>query len=118
MKERLIELRKHLELTQGEFGKQIDLTHAMISMIESGKKNLQDSTVKLICYTFKVNEKWLRDGTGDMMDAAAELSDYQKRLLKLFNSLSPTAQKLLIDYAEGLVKYEEALRGPEKRDIV
>jgi hypothetical protein len=67
--------------------------------------------------TFKVNEEWLREGTGDMMDDEVSLSDYEKRLLELFNELTPLARKMLIEYAEKLVADEKGLRGETPESI-
>jgi transcriptional regulator with XRE-family HTH domain len=115
VKERLKQLRKSLKLTQGEFGKKIGMSDVAISYMESGRTSMSKQNIRLICLTFGVNEEWLENGTGEMIDTAAALTDYQKRLLDLFYRLSPTAQKMLIEYAEKLVKDEEALRAPEKQ---
>ena len=117
MKDRLIQLRKRLGLTQSEFGKKIDLTDPMISMFESGKKIPQDGTIRLICLTFGVNETWLREGKGDMMDEEALFSDYEKRLMALFRALSPRAREMLIEYAEKLRSDEAALRGGGAKQV-
>jgi hypothetical protein len=46
-----------------------------------------------------------------MFDNEALLSEYEKRLLDFFGRLSPTAQKLLVEYAQKLLPDEQALRG-------
>lgn len=66
MKERIKELRKTLSLNQEEFGKVLGVTKSSISNIESGRFNATDTTIKLICREFNVNELWLRTGQGDM----------------------------------------------------
>jgi transcriptional regulator with XRE-family HTH domain len=103
MKDRLVQLRKSLGLTQGEFGEMINLTDPMISLYESGKRIPNDRVIQLICTTFNVREEWLREGKGEMMDEEALLSDYERRLLALFRRLSPGAQKAFIEYVEKLV---------------
>ena len=105
MKDRLIQLRNSLGLSQGEFGKKIKKTDPMISMYESGKKVPPDGVIDLICHTFGVSKKWLTDGEGEMMDD--ELSTREKRLHELFTNLSPTAQDLLIASAQGMVDQQE-----------
>lgn len=64
MNNRLIELRKTLDLTQTEFAKTINLSKSQISSIENGVRNLTDRTISDICREFNVNEYWLRDGEG------------------------------------------------------
>lgn len=66
--ERLKELRKELNMKQGEFADKISTTQGHISDIENGRKNLSDRTIKLICLEDwngrTVNEEWLRTGKG------------------------------------------------------
>lgn len=66
--ERLKQLRKVLNIKQGDFAKKISTTQGHISDIENGRKNLSDRTIKLICLESwdgrKVNEDWLRTGEG------------------------------------------------------
>lgn len=63
MNNRLKELRIESGLTQEEFGKRIGLTsRSLISLLESGARNITDRTVKDICREFNVNEEWFRSG--------------------------------------------------------
>jgi transcriptional regulator with XRE-family HTH domain len=105
--ERIAELRKTLGLTQAQFAERIGLKFSAISMIERGKAPLTESNMDHIHLAFGACKEWLRDGTGEMLDEEAGLSDPEMRLIKSFRRLSPTAQKYLIDSAEGIVKKEE-----------
>lgn len=62
---RLKELRKALRLTQEEFAEKIGLSRSYINLIEMGKKNPADRTIRDICRIFKVNYDWLVYGEGD-----------------------------------------------------
>lgn len=68
--ERIKELRKALEIRQGDFAKKLSTTQGHISDIENGRKNLSDRTIKLICLEnwngHTVRESWLRTGEGEM----------------------------------------------------
>jgi len=77
MNNRVPQLRKHFRLAQKAFGESIGLSNAMASMIESGKKTLQNRTVSLICYTFGANEGWLRLGSGNMLMSRTDAEDEQ-----------------------------------------
>ncbi len=103
-------LRKSLGFTQSQFGKTINLTDAMISMIESGKYPLQPGTLKLICLTFGINESWLLTGEGPMKDDEILFSEKYRRLLYIFKQLSPRVQDMLVEYAEKLLSDEQELR--------
>lgn len=71
MNNRIKTLRKHLNLTQQEFGKRIGMKQNTIALIEGGR-GTSDQTIFAICREYNVNEKWLRSGEGEMFK---ELSD-------------------------------------------
>ncbi|MCL2380476.1 MAG: helix-turn-helix domain-containing protein [Treponema sp.] len=110
MKERLKDLRKHLNLTQSEFGKKIGMSDVAISYMESGRTAINNQNVNLICLTFGVNEDWFRFGIGEMINEDAQYSEDEKRLFHLSRKLSPKAMKMLIDYAKKLLADEMAFR--------
>lgn len=66
MNDKVKELRKHLNLTQKEFGERIGLKPNSISDIENGKNSLTDIVLKSICKEFNVNKDWLKTGKGEM----------------------------------------------------
>lgn len=68
MKERIKKLRNYLKLSQEEFGAKIGVTKSTISNIETGRFNATDTSIKLICKEFNVNELWLRTGVGEMFN--------------------------------------------------
>ena len=98
MKDRLILLRKKLDLTQEEFGKKVNLTDSMISILESGKKTPQEGTIRLICLTFNVNEAWLREGIGEMFKEPPKKPENPKesQLIEYFRLLVPEMQDIVL----------------------
>ena len=113
MNERLKQLRKALKLYQGDFAKQIGLTQTSLSVIESGRNPLTDRNIKLICSTFNVNERWLRDGEGEMFAAA---SPYAKELEHILDSLAPATQEYLLVVARELLTMQKNLLGEEREN--
>jgi transcriptional regulator with XRE-family HTH domain len=111
MNKRVIQIRKANRLSQTEFAQRLGFTQSNLSLIELGKVPLTEPNIRLICLTFGVREAWLRDGTGEMMDEEALLSERAQRLLELFRRLSPQAQVMIIEYAEKLLADERTLRG-------
>jgi transcriptional regulator with XRE-family HTH domain len=111
MKYRLKQLRKALGLTQREFGEKIGMSDVAISYMESGRTAISKQNIHLICLTFGIREKWLENGSGDMLDDEASLTEYERQILNLYRRLSPLARKMLIEYAEKLLADEQALRG-------
>ena len=106
--DRLKQLRNALNLKQGEFADKISTTQGHISDIENGRKNLSDRTIKLICLEDwngeKVNEEWLRNGTGEMfeqMTGQEKLLKYTALLLKDKDSAVASAiQALIVTYEQ------------------
>lgn len=87
--ERFKELRKALGLTQSEFGKILMITTSGVSDIESGRRNVTEQHVKLLCVEpiqgKQVNEDWLRNGSGEMFkerSPAEEIGYYVEDLLE------------------------------------
>jgi len=62
--ERVKLIRKEHNLTQKEFGKRVNTSHAHISGIESGSVPVSERLTKLICMEFGINEAWLLTGEG------------------------------------------------------
>lgn len=84
--QRIHALRKELKLTMKEFGNKLDVTDALISMMESGKKAVSKRTRLSILRTFNVNPNWLDNGEGDMfikLDANKELAIEMAKIFKL-----------------------------------
>ena len=69
---RIRELRKHLKLSQTEFGERIGLKTSAISKIEQDGSTVVEQNITLICDKFNVSREWLTDGAGEMF---AETND-------------------------------------------
>lgn len=65
MYERIAEISKESGLNKTEFGQKIGISQSMASLICLGKANPSDRTISDICRVFRVNEDWLRNGTGE-----------------------------------------------------
>ena len=79
MGERIRKLRKHLKLSQAEFGQKIGLKPASISDLETGRTSITERNIKLICNQFNVDYIWLTSGNGDMF-LQDDKEDYQMLL--------------------------------------
>ena len=65
MNERIKEVRKDAGLTLEKFGEKLNISAASCSNLESGKTNPSAQTFAAIRRVFRVNEEWLRNGTGE-----------------------------------------------------
>lgn len=65
---RIKEIRKEFRLNQEDFADRLGIGKTAISKIELGINNPSEQTIKLICQQFNVNEDWLRNGNGEMLN--------------------------------------------------
>ncbi|MCI7790045.1 MAG: helix-turn-helix domain-containing protein [Lachnospiraceae bacterium] len=107
--ERVKEIRKELGLTLKLFGERIGMRNNSISQIENGVNSLTDTTAKLICKEFNVNEDWLLHGKEPKYKVTANMSldDYAKskgatdldlKIIKLYLELDPDIRKNLVEH--------------------
>jgi len=100
MRERLIELRGYFQMSQREFCERFSMTQSTYAPLETGKRPIRDTYVKLICQAYNVNEDWLRHGTLPMF--TEERDKELDELLSVFDTLTPTLQKFLMKQARDL----------------
>ena len=115
MNKRVVQIRKTKGLTQIEFAEKLGFSQSNLSAIELGKIPLTEANIRLICLTFGINEEWFRDGTGEMTDDEALLSELEKKLLLLYRELDQKGKDMLIEYAKKLIEIQGA---KETRKIV
>lgn len=118
---RVKKLRKELGLTLEKFGKPLGVGKTAISKIENGENNLTDQMIISICREFNVNEKWLRDGDGEMFEQLLdedEVAAYVSELLepdnpfadliieimRTYSQLDPVSQATLKKFSERLIE--------------
>lgn len=102
MNERFKALRIALNLTQQEFGDKLGLLKSAVSKIESNKQNVTEQLILIICREFRVNEKWLRNGTGEMFVAVEDptAAYIAELLMDVDHPLKPVINSILQTYAE------------------
>lgn len=66
MNTRIKIVRQKSKLNQSEFGSRIGVTQSAVAAYESGNRVPLNTVISSICRTFNINEKWLRDGEGEM----------------------------------------------------
>ncbi len=106
---RIKKLRKALDLTQQEFADRLGMKQNTIATYEMGRSTPGSPTIVSICREFRVNEEWLRTGSGEMFlpppaDAIDKLIEEYK-LPREFRSLIDKYLDLTPDQQEAVVKY-------------
>lgn len=114
MNERLKIIRKNLNMTLEEFGKKLGVKNNTISSIETGKNPLTDQMIKSVCAIYKVNEDWLRNGTGEMFINDDSLLDSVKKeydfddieidFIKSYSMLNKSEQAVFRKFLKNYVK--------------
>ena len=106
MNERIIELRKFLNLSQTDFGKQIGISKSSVSDIEIGRISISERTIISICSKFNVNEEWLKYGNGNMF---LEYDKKHDEFFSVFQNLKEPLQDFLIRTAHDLLNTQNKL---------
>jgi transcriptional regulator with XRE-family HTH domain len=104
---RLQKLRQDLNLTQEEFAQKLSVTNGLISAIEVGRRPLTDSKIKLICYTFGVNEQWLRTGEGEEFAPSREKLLEKQEFFRMLDKLYPETQQKIFDFIHEQLELQE-----------
>ena len=111
---RIKEIRKHMHLSQTEFGRKIGVTIGVIRNLETGTTTLTQPLFDLLCSTYNVNPEWLRTGNGDMFikpdnDSLSyikneyDLSDDAANFIQNFLELSGQKQDELLNILKELL---------------
>lgn len=136
--DRVKKVRQEANCKQSDFAVLIGLKQASLSLVEKGSSNVTEQTIKLICYEFKINEEWLRYGTGEMYRTDFEsiinrndLDEIDKEIIMAYatatkdqkdfikNLIKNVAQKMnLLDREQELVKTDDELTREEKHRLL
>lgn len=124
MNKRLKELRSKLGLSQAAFAEKIGIKQTSYSDIETGRRELTERNLNLICKEFNVDENWLRNGEGSMFtleldedtmlvesllnDVDNPVYELIKKFMKLYNSFGPTERAVLEKLALGLLEEQNS----------
>lgn len=98
--ERIKYLRSKLNLSQEDFGKQINLTKFAISNYENGRTGIPDRVIADICREYSVNELWLRTGQGDPKNTLEGEERFALNIGKLQNTDNETVMRWVNAIAE------------------
>lgn len=117
MNQRLRKLRKTLDLTQREFGERIGVKGNTIAQYELGRNEPIDAVLSLICREFHVNEKWLREGTGDMFLPTDRNADIAKLTRQLLDEETDSFKNRFISILANLDAHEWELLEKHAREL-
>lgn len=118
LKDRIKKIRKELDLTQQKFADRLGVKRNTVGQWECGINALTDQTITAVCREFKVNENWLRDGTGEMfvhisrdeqiatfiggIQMDEKNNSFKKKLISVLANLTEEQWEILADISEKL----------------
>lgn len=103
--QRIKQLRKDiLHLTQQEFSDALNISRSNAGNIETGRISVTDRTIVTICEKFNVNEKWLRNGTGEVFKKLSREEEIAEFIERIFKDKEDSFKKR---YIEMLSKLDE-----------
>ena len=84
--ERIKQIRKHLRLSQPEFGKHLGVSRDVIANIDRDAVEPKMIFLEHLCQVYKVNPDWLLHGEGEMFFDSPEDKD-EDELADFFNAV-------------------------------
>ena len=120
MNNRIREARKAKNFTQDGLAEEVGVTRTYINLIETGKKEPSDRTIKDICRILNINETWLRTGEGNMEapemdeetiyiyelleDTENPFAEYILSIMKTYKESSPSEKEAMKNFFKNLNK--------------
>jgi phage repressor protein C with HTH and peptisase S24 domain len=99
--ERLRAVRKHLKLSQVNFGKPLKIGQDAISDYENGKNEPSERTIEALIKEYSINKLWFKTGQGEMFDESQPISKEERGLIPAKRAqlyLSQLPEKDAADY--------------------
>ena len=94
MNSRILELRKHLGLSQQEFADRIGASRGVIANIDNNRTVPSPIVISSICREFNVNPEWLKDGVDVPMFLPDD--DPDDAVLRILNGADPWKKKIIL----------------------
>jgi len=108
---RISEIRKALGLTQQEFAEKLKISQAHASALERNSRTIHDRILKMICFTYGVDESWLKTGNGDMF---AQDRDFKlEEVISNFKKLDELLQSYVLKQIRLALEYQEKANGEQ-----
>ena len=117
VRDRIVNVREALGLTQKEFCKGIFVSQTYFSNVENGNRKVNDRIIALICSQYGVVREYLLEGTGQMF--SEDLADVQlNHLLEIFTKLEKPFKEYIVlqvkQLAEAIERNGERASSPNK----
>jgi len=95
---RMKAIRKFLGLNQQEMAHDLSISRPHISNIENGNDSPSSSLIRLVCYKYNIDEKWLISGIGSMKPNFG--MDSKEGILAKYNEGKVILEKIMVSYED------------------
>jgi len=102
---RIAEVRKAMGLTQQKFAENLKISQTNASSLERTSRTIPDRTLKMICFTYGVNEKWLKTGNGNMFEKDRDFK--LEEVINNFKKLDELLQDYVLKQIRLALEYQE-----------
>jgi len=102
---RIVETRKTLGLTQQKFAEDLKISQTHVAAMENDTRTIHERIIKMICFTYGINENWLKTGNGTMFE---EGKDYKlEEVIHNFKKLDGLLQDYVLKQIRLTLEYQE-----------
>lgn len=102
MRDRIKAVREALKLSQRAFGEKLGLSRDVINNIELGRVQPKELFLNHMCRLYKINERWLETGEGEMFTDDPVEDVKLREALDIFRSLRPEFQEYALEQIKKL----------------
>jgi transcriptional regulator with XRE-family HTH domain len=109
--QRIGKVRKALGLTQYQFAENLNVSQTYASALERNLRTIQERSLKMICFTYGVNEKWLKTGKGEMFEKGRDSK--LEEVISNFKKLDDLLQDYVLKQIRLTLEYQEKAGGED-----
>jgi transcriptional regulator with XRE-family HTH domain len=103
--QRIKDIRKALRLTQKDFANELKISQSHAGAMETGTRKVPERIIKMICFTYNIDESWLKMGKGNMFKKS---DDYKlEEVIKNFNKLDELLQDYVLKQIRLILEYQQ-----------
>lgn len=117
---RVKEVRKHLDMTQTEFGDALGVSRDVINSYERGRVVPTQTFTELLCMKYGVDQIWLETGEGEMFHKPKESERFATLAAKIQSDPNPFKKRVFYALSlmsdEGWAAFQQAWEESEQKE--
>lgn len=117
---RVKEVRKHLGMTQTEFGDALGVSRDVINSYERGRVTPTQTFLDLLCMKYGVDPIWMETGEGEMFHKPSEAEKFAVLAAKIQSDPNPFKKRVFYALSlmsdEGWAAFQQAWEESEQKE--